>query len=245
MERLPLQRKELIYEMSGTHYAQVRAKLDDVCATYQRNPDEVMLLAVSKTVDVDAVASAIQEGAHAFGENRPDELVRKQAAFPQEQWHFIGNIQSRKIPEIVSAATLIHSVCKESHLPKINTAAAQCGKVQRVLLEVNVSGEESKSGFSPDEVEGVIARTCHLEHVSIEGLMTMAPQGDPEAIEYTFSGLARLQDELNQKFSRQNIPCHLSDLSMGMSEDWHSAVAHGSTIVRVGRAVFSDSFPEQ
>ena len=100
---------------TATRYKHVRSEVDQVCKELGRDPEEVLLLAVSKTVDVDQVLLAIDAGARAFGENRPDELVRKQRAFPDMEWHFIGNIQSRRIPEIVSAATLIHSVCKEAH----------------------------------------------------------------------------------------------------------------------------------
>ena len=227
---------------TATRYQHLRAELDEECKKAGRKPEEVLLLAVSKTVDLDQVALAIEAGAYAFGENRPDELMRKQAAFPDMAWHFIGNIQSRRIPDIVSAATLIHSVCKEAHLAKIDAAARVVGKVQRVLLEVNVSGEESKSGFNPNEVAGIIERASQLEHVRIEGLMTMAPQGDDEAITYTFSGLSVLRDEVEQTLQNKGVSCHLSDLSMGMTEDWRSAVGFGSTIVRIGRAVFSDAF---
>lgn len=229
---------------TATRYQRIRSELDEACRDAGRDPSEVLLLAVSKTVDVDAVAEALGAGAVAFGENRPDELVRKQAAFPQAQWHFIGNIQSRRIPDIVSAATLIHSVCKEAHLAKIDAAAAAARKVQRVLIEVNVSGEASKSGFAPDEVAGVIERAAGLEHVAIEGLMTMAPRAQHDAIEQTFSGLEDLERSLNDRFAEVGGGVRLSALSMGMTEDWREAVPRGTTIVRVGRAIFDDSFED-
>ena len=219
---------------TATRYKHVRSEVDQVCKELGRDPEEVLLLAVSKTVDVDQVQLAIDAGARAFGENRPDELVRKQRAFPDMEWHFIGNIQSRRIPEIVSAATLIHSVCKEAHLAKIDAAAA--------AIEVNVSGEESKSGFEPSEVKGIIERARSLEHVKIEGLMSMAPRAEEELINATFSGLANLESELNDTFSQEEGTARLSALSMGMTEDWPVALRYGSTIVRIGRAIFSDSF---
>lgn len=228
---------------TATRYQHLRSELDSECIKAGRNPEEVLLLAVSKTVDVDQVALAIQAGATAFGENRPDELVRKHAAFPEVEWHFIGNIQSRRIPDIVSAATLIHSVSKESHLAKIDAAAEKLGKCQRLLLEVNVSGEESKSGFAPQEVMGVLQRAKGLSHISIEGLMTMAPQGNSQAIIDTFSGLAQLKEAINAWLKKEDAYL-LSALSMGMTEDWRVAVGFGTTIVRIGRAVFSDAFEE-
>ena len=223
-------------------YAQLRAELDEACLQVGRDPKSVLLLAVSKTVDVDAVIEAQGAGAVAFGENRPPELVRKHEALPNAQFHFIGNIQSRKIGAIVSASELIHSVSKEAHLSKIDTAAAAAGKVQRVLLEVNVSGEESKSGFMPEEVFEVVWRARALEHVIIEGLMTMAPRGNDEQIEYTFSGLSQLMHNVNSQLKANGETARLSELSMGMSEDWRVAVRYGATIIRVGRAIFSAEF---
>lgn len=223
-------------------YIRVRTEVDEACRRAGRDPEEVLLLAVSKTVDCDEVQEAIQGGAHAFGENRPDELLRKHEAFPDQSWHFIGNIQSRRIPDIVSAADLIHSVSKAEHLPKIDRAARQAGKVQPVLLEVNVSGEASKSGFCPEEVYEVIKSATQLPSVRIQGLMTMAPRADAEAIEESFSGLVRLRDELQVKLGTDGIDVTLSDISMGMTEDWPQAIELGTTIVRVGRAIFDSSF---
>ena len=229
---------------TATRYQHVRSALDEACRQAGRDPQDVLLLAVSKTVDLDQVEEALGAGATAFGENRPDELLRKQAAFPDVEWHFIGNIQSRRIADIVSAATVIHSVCKEAHLAKIDAAAAAIGKVQRVLLEVNVSGEESKSGFAPDEVLGIIERAQGLRHLAIEGLMTMAPRAQAERIEATFSGLQDLERRLNEQLVTCGEQRGLSALSMGMTEDWRVAVLFGTTIVRVGRAIFDASFEQ-
>jgi len=223
-------------------YARVRAEVDAACREEGRDPSEVKLLAVSKTVDVPAVAEAIEAGATAFGENRPDQLVLKQQAYPQAEWHFIGNIQSRRIKDIVPAATLIHSMFKEDHLAKIDAAAAAAGKVQRILVEVNVSGEESKSGLSPQEVWGFLQAADAFSHVQVCGLMTMAPRYDAETAEATFSGLAALRAELAQRTLPSGESPVLSELSMGMSEDWRIAIRHGATIVRIGRAIFSDEF---
>ena len=223
-------------------YAHVRAELDAVCREAGRDPHEVKLLAVSKTVDVPAVAEAIAAGAVAFGENRPDQLVPKQAAYPRAEWHFIGNIQSRRIKDIVPAATLIHSVFKENHLPKIDAAALAAGKVQDILVEVNVSGEESKSGLAPADVRSFIEAAAAFEHIRVRGLMTMAPRYDEATADATFRGLAALRDELNGLELCAGHPLDLSELSMGMSEDWRFAIRHGATIVRIGRAIFSDEF---
>lgn len=226
----------------GMRYARVEQQLEEACQQAGRRRQDVTLVAVSKTVDLDEVDQAIKAGAHAFGENRPDELLRKQAAFPQAQWHFIGNVQSRRIKDIVSAASLIHSVCKPEHLPKIDHAAREAGKVQPVLLEVNVSGEESKSGLAPDQVLEVALEAASLPNVELRGLMTMAPRGDAQVASDTFAGLRALRDRLQEQLELRASGVSLSELSMGMSEDWPEAVAEGSTMVRVGRAIFSPEF---
>ena len=223
------------------HYSTTLAELDRVCAACGRDPRSVKVIAVSKTVDVDAVKAAVAAGAHDFGENRPDMLAEKVAALPQETWHFIGNIQSRKIPEIVANASLVHSLYKESHLAKFDAAAQAAGKVQNVLLEVNISGEESKSGLAPEAVAGMLAKAQEYPHIAVRGLMTMAPQGDAQVARECFDGLAALRDTLRAGLSPERAEL-FNELSMGMSEDWREAVAAGATMVRIGRALFSDTF---
>ena len=173
-------------------YANVAAEVAAVCREAGRDPAEVTVVAVSKTVGPDAVARALAAGARDFGENRPDGLAEKAAAFPQATWHFIGNIQSRRIPDIVRSAALVHSLFEERHARKIDEAAAVAGKVQDVLLEVNVSGEESKGGLAPGDVRALLDVCARLPHVRVRGLMTMAPQGDPAAARAVFEGLANL-----------------------------------------------------
>lgn len=223
-------------------YRAVRAEIDEVCRSCGRDPRDVKLVAVSKTVGVPAVSEAIEAGAVIFGENRPDEIVAKQAAYPQSVWHFIGNIQSRRIDDIVGASALIHSVYQEHHLARIDRCAEARGKVQPILLEVNVSGEQSKSGLSPDRVREMMTSVDSFEHIRLCGLMTMAPQGDKEVAARTFAGLAELRDTLRTCTFPHHGRFDLNELSMGMSEDWRAAIPYGATMVRVGRAIFSDEF---
>ena len=223
------------------HYTETLAELERVCAACGRNPRDVKVIAVSKTVDVNAVKAAVAAGAHDFGENRPDMLAEKVAALPQETWHFIGNIQSRKIPEIVANVTLVHSLYKESHLAKFDAAAKAAGKVQDVLLEVNVSGEESKSGLAPEAVADVLAEAGRFDNIRVRGLMTMAPQGNLQVARECFEGLAALRDSLRANLAPERAEL-FNELSMGMSEDWREAVCAGATMVRIGRALFSDAF---
>ena len=222
-------------------YLQAKAELERECVRAGRNPDDVVLVAVSKTVGPEAVAEAMEAGAHDFGENRPDELLRKAAAHPGERWHFIGNIQSRRIHDIVAHACLIHSLYQEHHARKIDEAARAAGKVQQVMLEVNVSGEESKSGVEPACAAELLRACAELPCVQVRGLMTMAPQGDSQVARQVFEELAHLRDELRKGLDG-DAAAAFDGLSMGMSEDWREAVWAGATMVRIGRAVFSDDF---
>lgn len=222
-------------------YVRERARVDEVCQHEGRNPDEVLLLAVSKTVDVEGAREAYRAGARAFGENRPDELVRKAASLSDAHWHFIGNIQSRRIPDIVAHADLIHSLYQARHAHKIDEAAGKMGKVQDVLIEVNVSGEESKSGVAPEEALSLVQEVAALPHLRVRGLMTMAPQGDLRGARASFEGLKSLHEQIKAALPADQA-ISFDQISAGMSEDWEEAVACGSTIVRIGRAIFSEEF---
>ena len=219
-------------------YAKVSSELAEVCRACGRDLGEVRLVAVSKTVGTPEVRQAMEAGALDFGENRPDQLVEKSNAFPQARWHFIGNIQSRRIRDIVGRAVLVHSLCEESHARKIDEVAREKGIVQRVLLEVNVSGEPSKGGCTPQGAHDLLGACAALENVAVCGLMTMAPRGDEAVARETFAGLARLRDELRAGLAPAAAET-FCELSMGMTEDWRPAVEEGATIVRIGRAIFA------
>lgn len=224
-------------------YQRVVAEVAEAAMAAGRAPEDVLLVAVSKTVGPEGVAEAIEGGARDFGENRPDQIVPKSAAFPEARWHFIGNIQSRRIPEIVASATLIHSLYQRRHAEKIDRAAAELSKVQDVLIEVNVSGEASKSGVAPAEAAELVRAVAALPHVSVRGLMTMAPAGDAQAAREAFAGLAELAAQIRAQLPAEDAAV-FTELSMGMSDDWREAVPLGATIVRVGRAIFSESYQE-
>lgn len=229
--------------VSANIYKAIHDEIADLCAQSGRDPEEVRVVAVSKTVGCDEVAQAIDVGFHDFGENRPDGLQEKQQAFPNQTWHFIGNIQSRKIPQIVSHASLIHSVDQIRHLEKIDSVACQNGIVQDVLLEVN-SGEEAKGGIEPSEVLDFLKRASGFEHVAVTGLMTMAPRGDKQTARQCFEALRELRDEAAAWQEKTYGKSSMHELSMGMSEDWREAVLAGATIVRIGRMVFDTGFTQ-
>ena len=219
---------------TSERYAAIAAQVADACERAGRDPNEVTIVAVSKTVGPEEVANAIQGGAGDFGENRPDQLMLKADQFTDCTWHFIGNIQSRRIRDIVGRAALVHSLFEESHARKIDEVAGERGIVQDVLVEVNVSGEESKSGLEPSDVRAMLDYCASLQHLRVRGLMTMAPLGDMQAARQAFAGLRALRDEV-----RVDYP-DVSELSMGMTDDWPIAIQEGATIVRIGRAIFSD-----
>ena len=232
--------------------AAIDERLERALARAGRRIDEVTVVAVSKTVGTDEVIAAIQAGYRVFGENRPQELVRKMTDLsryddlPAVRFDMIGNLQTNKINAVLGRAALIHSI-GSLHLAQAVSSRAQrridAGELEgpvNVLLEVNVSGEESKSGFSPDEVRRTAEELMELSGISVHGLMTMAPRGDKDAARKTFSGLRELRDELEVSLGKR-----LPELSCGMSEDFEVACEEGSTIVRLGRVVFDPSFALQ
>lgn len=224
-------------------FSDINRALFECAAACGRAPESVRLVCVSKTATAAQVLRAYEAGARIFGENRIEVLQAKLAALPAlpgAQWHFIGNIQSRKIADIVACADMIHSVWRAGHVAALDAAAAACGKVQDILIEVNVSGEASKDGLAPADVPEMLAACEAALHLRVCGLMCMAPQGDAHAAHEAFAGLAALRERLVGECPARAET--LTELSMGMSEDWQAAVAAGSTMIRVGRAVFADDF---
>lgn len=222
---------------------EILQRMAEAAARAGRNPAEVELLAVSKTVDVPQVDLAWKAGYRAFGENRPQELVRKLAgiaAYPEmagARFDMIGHLQTNKVREVVGNVTLIHSVSSLHLAEVISKRGVGHNLTSDVLLEVNVSGEESKSGFSPDEVRASFEDILALPALRVHGLMTMAPAHDMDAARRTFSGLRELRDELAARGGLE-----LPVLSCGMSDDFQIAVEEGSTIVRLGRTVFDPRY---
>lgn len=216
-----------------TRYAEVKNQVDARITGCGRSLDDVTLVAVSKTVGLDEVEDAISQGATDFGENRPEELVRKAEAFPNVNWHFIGNIQSRQIKNIVPNACLIHSLNKLEHAQKIDKVAGEIGKIQKVLVEVNVSGEESKAGLTASELPQFLEELKSLQNVEVCGLMTMAPiQDDAHAC-------LPNPEEVFKRAHELVVANGLEELSAGMTNDWVDAISQGSTFVRIGRAIFA------
>jgi pyridoxal phosphate enzyme (YggS family) len=216
-------------------YRKVLSEIGDAADLVGRDPAEVRLIGVTKTVGISEVAQAIAAGMHEFGENRAQEFVGKQALFPDQVWHFIGTLQTNKVKQVVGKAALIHSVDSMGLLQAIDKRAREADVVQDILLEVNVSGELSKHGMTYDEAEEAVRRACDFGGIQVRGLMTMAPLGRPESARRVFQECGRWMGRL------QSLHCDavdLTELSMGMSNDFAVAIEEGATIVRVGRALF-------
>ena len=207
-----------------------------------RHENEVTLLAVSKTVGVEEMLLAHEQGYVAFGENRPQDLQRKAEAFDGVEGlrlDMIGNLQRNKINKVLGSAELIHSVSSVGLGKAIASRAEVRGLTARCLLEVNVSGELTKSGMTPEEVARTFDDLIELPNLSIEGLMTMAPAGNVDVARSCFSKLRELISAL-----RASTGLELPVLSCGMSDDFEVAVEEGSTLVRLGRIVFDPSYAD-
>jgi pyridoxal phosphate enzyme (YggS family) len=209
--------------------AAVRARVRTAAERAGRDPEAVRLVAVSKTFPAEAVLAAYEAGQRDFGENRVQEAQAKApavaAAGVQPVWHLIGHLQTNKIRAALDLFAIIHSV-DSVHLAEALSRRAP--SAFPVLLEVNAAGEASKSGFALDDVADAAERICRLPNLDVRGLMTVAPLvADPEDVRPVFRRLAALAKELA-----------LAELSMGMSGDFEVAVEEGSTLVRVGTAIF-------
>ncbi len=201
-----------------------------------RNPQEITLLAVTKTVDIAVARHAFELGIGDFGENRTQELNRKQAAIPQARWHMIGRLQSNKIKDIIGKVHLIHSMDSWHLAEEINKRALILQTEAAVLLQINISGEGQKAGVEPAEVESMLDSLGQLTALRLYGFMTMAPLSSVgEESRPIFAELSNLRDKHRQK-TFTNVD--LKYLSMGMSQDYEVAVEEGANLVRIGSALF-------
>lgn len=206
----------------------IRERIAAAVARACRRTDEVQLIAVSKTVPPERIAEAIAGGVTVFGENKVQEARAKiPAVSGRARWHLVGHLQSNKAREAVALFEVIHSVDSVKLAGELNKHAGAAGKTQRVLLEVNVSGEASKFGFHPGDVDGALAQINALPRVQVDGLMTIPPAGK-DARPF-FRQLRELRDRLG-----------LRELSMGMSHDFEVAIEEGATLVRIGTAIFGE-----
>ncbi len=217
------------------NYLAVKAELEKACIKSGRQISDVKLLVVSKTVPVPVLMELYDFGIREFAENREPELAMKVAVMPKDIiWHFIGPVQSNKIRKVVNLAQVIHSVESRSQLERFDRIAGEENKNPQILLEVNVSGEKSKGGMTPDELPEIAVCASACRNVRFSGLMTMAPLGADEALLCSVFDRLRILNEKTGQSCNMALPL----LSMGMSGDFPVAVACGSTVVRVGSKIF-------
>ncbi len=199
-------------------------------------PSTVKLVAVSKFKPVGDILEAYNAGQRAFGENRPQELAAKAPVLPADiEWHFIGHLQTNKIKQVLPWASLIESVDSEHLLTEIDRAARNAGRTVDILLEIHIAAETTKQGFSPDEALALARRIGDFQGVRLRGVMGMATfTDDADEVRREFRTLRGVSEQL------QGILPGCDEVSMGMSEDWRIAIEEGTTIVRIGSAIFGE-----
>ena len=218
--------------------AQIRAKMDAAARAAGREPREVLLCAATKMNDAARVREAVAAGVDLCGENRVQELTQKlaQNAYDGVPVHFIGHLQTNKVRQVVGRVALIQSVDRMELLACIEKEAARQGLVQDILLEVNVGHEESKSGFDPDEMDEISEKLEGFSHCRVRGLMAIPPISEKKGDNCRFfEKIQRLSVDIAAK-NKHNISMEI--LSMGMTDDFEDAIACGSTMIRVGTAIF-------
>ena len=221
---------------------QIREIMAEAAGRSHRSPSTVRLMAVTKTVDDDRIAEAVQAGVDVIGENYVQEAKRKLETMGKPgEWHMIGRLQTNKAKYAVRLFDMIQSVDRMELAVEIDRHARAAGLVMKVLIEVNVAGEETKSGVPITEAFKLIRAVAPLPNLSIQGLMTMPPWfDDPEEARPFFRALRKLRDRIET----ERIPrVEMQELSMGMSGDYAVAIEEGATIVRIGRGIFGDRHP--
>jgi pyridoxal phosphate enzyme (YggS family) len=210
------------------NYLSVMQRIADAAIRSERNPESICLVSVTKSVGLDEVRTLSELGCNVFGENRPEYMGEKVAAFPDAHWHMIGSVQRRKASEIVTYFSQVDSIDRVEVAEALQRRCEELDRTLDILVEANVSGEESKHGFTPDLLPDIQQRIKALDRLRLRGLMTMAPYvADPEEARPVFRRLAEWGARLG-----------LPELSMGMTNDFEVAIEEGATQVRVGSALF-------
>ena len=212
-----------------------REKIAEICDNSVRNPEEITLIAVSKTNPLSVIEEAYSAGIADFGENKAQEFRDKSKLFSGDfNWHFIGHLQTNKVKYVIDSAEYIHSVDTIKLASTIDSKASSKNKIQKILIEVNTSGENSKFGIHDFEsLKNLIDECSSYSNIEVKGLMTMAPfTSDENVIRKCFSELREMKEKLNNQWS------NISELSMGMTNDYKIAIEEGSTMLRIGTAIF-------
>ena len=218
--------------------ARIRADMETAALAAGRDPKSIQLCAATKMNDSVAVREAIRCGVDCCGENKVQELTQKLAenAYEGAPVHFIGHLQTNKVKQVVGKVALIQSVDSLRLLTAIDKEAAKQGIVQDILLEINIGGEDSKSGFSPEELPSILPKMAEFSNIRIKGLMAIPPisQKNGDNVKF-FQKMYNISvDIIEKKYDNVKVEC----MSMGMSDDYADAIRCGSTMIRVGTAIF-------
>lgn len=220
-----------------TKIEECRNRISRAAGRAWRNPESVLLVAVSKLQSIDTIVDATRSGLHVFGENYVQELRDKHSdpRLADVSWHFIGHLQSNKVKYIAPFVDVIHTVDSVSLANEISRQALKNHRTIDILIQVNTSGEDSKSGIDPTEVHSLVEGILPLDGIRLRGLMTIpAPKDDVEEVRPEFSKLRELCTEIREQF---NLPA-FTELSMGMSDDFEVAIEEGATMIRPGTVIF-------
>lgn len=217
--------------------AKVRERIDQAAAAAGRGPDEIRLVAVTKTHPPSAARCAVEHGVLDLGENRVQEWEAKRDEVPGARWHLVGRLQRNKVAAVVGHDLLVHSVDRRSLVDALDRRAGTAGVLQRVLVQVNIGSDPAKGGCDLREAGDLVAYARARPNLTVEGLMTIPPMppdgSDPVAVQQPrFAALRAQRDDLASRFPE------VRELSMGMSADLEAAVAEGATMVRIGTALF-------
>ena len=227
------------YEYIKKNLDIIRTKIEAAAIKSGRKLEDITLVAVSKTVEPQKILKALDEGITELGENRVQELTEKYDIINRNcNWHLIGHLQTNKVKYIIDKVKMIHSVDRYNLAQEINDRAQKIGKTIDVLLQVNISGEESKFGVCENDAFELIKQIARLQNIRVRGLMTMAPfVSNPQTVRDVFSGLRKLSIDI-EKENINNIG--MEYLSMGMSNDYELAIEEGANLVRIGTALFGE-----
>ena len=221
------------YKYVSDNLAAIRENIAEAADKCGRKPEDIRIMAVTKTVAPEIVNHAVSLGVSLLGENRVQEFQSKQDAYDSSaEIHFIGHLQTNKVKYIIEPMSMIQSVDSVKLAAEINRLAAAHNKIMDVLCEVNIGGEESKSGTAPGELLSLLEQAAEMEHIRVKGLMTIPPPSQSDIF------LGRMEELFGDIKTRNLNGISMEVLSMGMTHDYAEAVKHGSTIVRIGTGLF-------
>ncbi len=216
--------------------SEVEKRIENAAQKSGRKRSDILLVAVTKTHPPEMINAAIAAGVTDIGENKPQEVRDKYNAVEPVNWHLIGHLQTNKVKYVIDKCCMIHSVDSVKLMDEIDARARACGKVMDILIQVNISGEESKSGIAPEELDSVLKYAANTPNLKVRGLMTIAPNtGDSNINKLHFNNMHKLFSDTKMK-TYDNVS--MDYLSMGMSGDFEDAIECGANIVRIGSAIF-------